>query len=98
MKSIHQKVRLTSAQVRALPAFKKARRAILKLQIEDGHAHGRGRTLIPARAPRQRRTRARRSPASTRRATTDSGGDDGGGDPEPPRPLYSLSPYAGGAL
>lgn len=60
------------------------------------------RAVAFLRAPRHRtqpRVRARRSPASTRRATTDSGGDgDGSGDPEPPRPLYSLSPYAGGAL
>ena len=102
-KSIHEKVRLTRAQVRNLPAFRRARKAIFKFQIEEDRVHGRGRTLIltPSRAPRLHRVRARRSPASLRRASADSGGsaDSDGGDPEPPRPLlYSLSPYAGGAI
>lgn len=97
--SIHKKVRLSSEQVRQLPSFKKARRAIFKLQIEEGRAHGRGRTSIPRILIPRARIRAHRSPACARRATTDSGGDDGGGDPEPPRRPYtcSLPAYCGGA-
>lgn len=109
--SIHQKVRLTSDQIRNLPAFRKARRLILRLEVAEGRVHGRGRTLIPPRRMRirtQTRIRARRSPASQRRATTDSGGDDGGGsgdpEPEPARPSKSkricggIAPRIGGAL
>ena len=94
-KSIHEKVRLTSAQVRNLPAFKKARRAIFRLQVEEGRAHGRGRTCIPRIFTPRARIRAHRSPACARRATSDSGGDSDGGDPEPPRSSF---PYGcGGA-
>ena len=100
-KSIHKKTRLTSAKIRQLPAFRKARRLILRLEIQEGRAHGRGRTLIPPRRTRGRTQPARRSPASRRRATTDSGGGDGdGGDPEPEPPrrscICSLPAHAGG--
>jgi len=91
--SIHQKVRLTSDQIRNLPAFRKARRLVLKLEVMEGRVVGRGRTLILTTLPRARVRANRRSPASVRRATVDSGGDP---EPEPPR---SRSSYrnAGGA-
>jgi hypothetical protein len=102
-KIIHKKARLSSAQISQLPAFRKARRLILRVEVQEGRTQGRGRTLIP-HIPHilktQARVRARRSPASSRRAASDSGGDDGDGDPEPPRPRSSnsLSPICGGAL
>ena len=101
-KTIPEKTRLTSDQIRNLPSFRKARRAILKLERMEGRATGRGRTIIPTTRIRiGARIRARRSLASVRRATTDSGGDpDPDPDPEPPRShtLYSLpaSPVGGG--
>lgn len=98
-KTIPQKTRYTSDQILKLRSFKKARRAILRLQILENRVEGRGRTCIPRLRLRIRvRARRSRSPASVRRATVDSGGS-GDPDPEPPRPLlYSLpaSPVGGG--